>query len=179
MLPDVGMVQMYSKSANVKDLGFAWTGWPCMDRPSSLFLWFFHQLVCHALQRHTAPSLHLPLFLEETLHIKPTVSVCVFAITARVSCSVAIKLAVVAGGIGCQVIAGLTAPVLQFAESYPSISAFSFVDNSHFLYIVLINLRFLPDLIRYRPMFEFKPIIINFLAVAVTWVLRASGVGTI
>ena len=28
MLPDVGMVQMYSKSANVNDLGFAWTGWP-------------------------------------------------------------------------------------------------------------------------------------------------------
>ena len=26
MLPDVGMVQMYSKSANVNDLGFAWTG---------------------------------------------------------------------------------------------------------------------------------------------------------
>ena len=28
MLPDVGMVQMYSESANVNDLGFAWTGWP-------------------------------------------------------------------------------------------------------------------------------------------------------
>ena len=28
MLPDVGMVQMYSKSANVNDLGFAWTDWP-------------------------------------------------------------------------------------------------------------------------------------------------------
>ena len=28
MLPDVGMVQMYSKSVNVNDLGFAWTGWP-------------------------------------------------------------------------------------------------------------------------------------------------------
>ena len=27
MLPDVGMVQMYSKSANVNDLGFAWTGY--------------------------------------------------------------------------------------------------------------------------------------------------------
>ena len=27
MLPDVGMVQMYSKLANVNDLGFAWTGW--------------------------------------------------------------------------------------------------------------------------------------------------------
>ena len=25
---DVGMVQMYSKSANVNGLGFAWTGWP-------------------------------------------------------------------------------------------------------------------------------------------------------
>ena len=28
MLPDVGMVQMYSKSANVNDPGYAWTGWP-------------------------------------------------------------------------------------------------------------------------------------------------------
>ena len=28
MLPDVGMVQMYSKSANVNDLGFVGTGWP-------------------------------------------------------------------------------------------------------------------------------------------------------
>ena len=28
MLPDVGMVQMYSKSANVNDLVFVWTGWP-------------------------------------------------------------------------------------------------------------------------------------------------------
>ena len=28
MLPDVGMVQMYSKSANVNGLGFAWTDWP-------------------------------------------------------------------------------------------------------------------------------------------------------
>ena len=67
MLSDVGMVQMYSNSVNVNDLGFAWTGWPplCMDRPS-LFLRFFCQLVCHALQRHTAPSLHLPLFLEGT-----------------------------------------------------------------------------------------------------------------
>ena len=47
MLPDVGMVQMYSKSANVNGLGFAWTGWPplCTDRPSSFFLWFFRQMV--------------------------------------------------------------------------------------------------------------------------------------
>ena len=28
MLPDVGMVQTYSKLANVNDLVFAWTGWP-------------------------------------------------------------------------------------------------------------------------------------------------------
>ena len=28
MLPDVRMVQMYSMSGNVNDLGFAWTGWP-------------------------------------------------------------------------------------------------------------------------------------------------------
>ena len=28
MFPDVGMVQMYSKSAKVNDLVFVWTGWP-------------------------------------------------------------------------------------------------------------------------------------------------------
>ena len=28
MLPDVGRVQIYSKLANVNDLGFACTGWP-------------------------------------------------------------------------------------------------------------------------------------------------------
>ena len=28
VLPDVGMVQMYSKSANVNDLGFEWTSCP-------------------------------------------------------------------------------------------------------------------------------------------------------
>ena len=41
MLPDVGLVQIYSKSANVNDLGFAWTLWPplCIDQPS-LFLHF-------------------------------------------------------------------------------------------------------------------------------------------
>ena len=33
MLPDVRMVQMYSKSANVNDLGFAW------DRLVPLFAW--------------------------------------------------------------------------------------------------------------------------------------------
>ena len=60
------------------------------------------------------------------------VCVCVFAITARVSCSVALKLAVVAGGTGGQAIAGLSSPVLRFAESYPSISAFSFADDGHF-----------------------------------------------
>ena len=44
MLPYVGMVQMYSKSANVNGLGFAWTGWP-PSLPSSLFLRFFRQVV--------------------------------------------------------------------------------------------------------------------------------------
>ena len=52
------------------------------------------------------------------------VCVCVFAIRARVFCSVALKLAMIAGGAGGQVIAGLTVPVLRFTESYPSISAF-------------------------------------------------------
>ena len=55
MLADVGMVKTYSKSAQVNDLGFEWTGPPCcmdrlaplcMDWPSSLFLrysarWFY------------------------------------------------------------------------------------------------------------------------------------------
>ena len=63
MLADVGMVKMYSKSVHVNDLGFAWTGPPpcctdrlpppppppppppCMDRPFSLFLQFFRQVV--------------------------------------------------------------------------------------------------------------------------------------
>ena len=48
MLADVGMVKMYSKSAHVIDLGFAWTGWPhSLHGPaSSLFLRFFRQVVC-------------------------------------------------------------------------------------------------------------------------------------
>ena len=68
MLPDVGMVQMYSKSVNVNDLGFAWTCWPSSLHGLALLLvpTIFCQVVCHALQRHTAPSLRLPLFLEET-----------------------------------------------------------------------------------------------------------------
>ena len=88
--------------------------------------------------------------------------VCVFAITARVTCSIVLKLAVISGGIGGQVIAGLTAPVLLSAESYPSIFAFSFVNDRHFLIIVLIDFRFILDLIRYRLTFEFKPIVIIF-----------------
>ena len=49
----------------------------CIDRPSSWFLRFFCQVACHALQRHTAPSLHLPLFLEETfLHTLVAICVC-------------------------------------------------------------------------------------------------------
>ena len=42
MLPDLGMVQMYSKSANVNDLGFAWTGWPSsLHGPALLVPTFF------------------------------------------------------------------------------------------------------------------------------------------
>ena len=80
-------------------------------------------------------------------------------IRTRVSCSIAFKLAVVAGGIGGQVIAGLAAPIMRFAESYPSTSAFSFMDNNHFPFTVPIDFRFLPDLIHCRPTFQFKPII--------------------
>ena len=51
MLPDVGMVQMYSKSADVNDLGLRGQAGPplCMDWPS-LFLQFLCQVICHALQ---------------------------------------------------------------------------------------------------------------------------------
>ena len=76
MLADLGMVKTYSKSAHVNDLGFAWTGPPCcMDRLAPLFAWtsappcsynFSARWFCNTLQVHTAPSLHLPLFLEET-----------------------------------------------------------------------------------------------------------------
>ena len=69
------MVKTYSKSARVNGLGFAWTGCP----PPPPFAWtglllaptVFPQVVCHALQRHTASSLHLPLFLEETFFMHP------------------------------------------------------------------------------------------------------------
>ena len=68
-------------------------------------------------------------------------SVCVFVVCARVSCSIAVKLAVVAEGTGSQVIAELTSFVLRLAESYPSISAFSIVDDGHFLIIAPIDFR--------------------------------------
>ena len=55
--------------------------------------------------------------------------VCVFTIRARVSCSIALKLAVAAGSTGGQVIVGLMSPVLRLAESYSSISAYSFVND--------------------------------------------------
>ena len=70
--------------------------------------------------------------------------VCVFVIRAHVSCSIILKLA---GGAGGQVIAGFMSPVLRSAESYPSISAFSFTDDGHFLIIVPVDFRVLPDLI--------------------------------
>ena len=59
MLADVGMLKTYSNSTHVNDLGFAWTSPPCYYVFSAR--WF-----CHTLQVRTAPSLHLPLFLEET-----------------------------------------------------------------------------------------------------------------
>ena len=63
-------------------------------------------------------------------------------------------------GTGGQVIAELTAPVLRFIESFSSISAFFFADNSHFLIIVPIDFWLLPDLIRCHVTLKFKPIII-------------------
>ena len=91
-------------------------------------------------------------------------SVCVSGIRARISCSIAVKLAVVAGGAEGQVIAGLTSPVLRFAESYRCISAMSFADQRPFqnniIIILPVDFRFSPDLIGCRPTFEFKPTII-------------------
>ena len=52
------------------------------------------------------------------------VCLCVRDTHVRVSCSVTLKLAVVAGSAGGQVIAGLMTPILRFAETYPAISAF-------------------------------------------------------
>ena len=76
MLADVGMVKTYSKSAHVNDLGFAWTDPPfCMDRLAPLFAWTGPPPCSYGfppggftLHVHTAPSLHLPLFLEETFY---------------------------------------------------------------------------------------------------------------
>ena len=69
--------------------------------------------------------------VSSTFHqVQPKVSMCVCVCYARVRFLLfTLKLAVAAGGAEGQVIAGLMAPVLQFVESYPSISAFSFVDN--------------------------------------------------
>ena len=92
------------------------------------------------------------------------------------SCSVTPKLAVVAGGSGDQVIAGSTSPVMWSAESCPSISAFSFADDGHFLIIVSIDFHFLPDLIRCHPTFKFKPIIIT-LSCSSNMAAEETGVG--
>ena len=92
--------------------------------------------------------------------MKPKVFVCVSGICECISCSVTLKLAVVAEGTGGQVIAELVSPILQFAESYPFISTFTFMNDCHFLIIVPIDFRFLPNLIHCRPMVECKPIII-------------------
>ena len=78
MLADIGMVKMYSKSAHVNDLGglhgqvlllVALINWPpSLHGPALLLVPTFLPPggFCHTLQVHTAPFLHLPLFLEET-----------------------------------------------------------------------------------------------------------------
>ena len=68
MLPDVGMVKMYSKSVHVNDLGFAWTGWSHSLHGPALLVPTFFLSGGFTLQVHTAPSLHPPLFLEETFY---------------------------------------------------------------------------------------------------------------
>ena len=73
-----------------------------------------------------------------------SVCVCVFAIRARVSCSIALKLAVVSGGHRGSGYSGVHTPRLAVpTESYPSISAFSFADDGHFL-IIVTDFWFLP-----------------------------------
>ena len=54
---------------------FAWTG------PPPCYYGFSARWFCHTLQVRTAPSLHLPLFLEETfLHTHKGGSLCVLGI---------------------------------------------------------------------------------------------------
>ena len=95
-----------------------------------------------------------------------------FAIRARVSCSVALKLAVAAGGTGGQVIVGLTSPVLLDRVIRPL--PLSDANDRHFLIIVLIDFRFIRDLIRCRLKFDFKPIV-NILSCSSNMV--AEGIG--
>ena len=112
MLPDVGMVKMYSKSANVNYPGFAWTSWPPSlhgRAPPPCSYGFSPGSCCVCV--HYAIACFL-------LHCHQT----------RYSCL----------GHSSQVIAGLTSPILQFTESYPSISTFSFADDHQFLNIVPI-----------------------------------------
>ena len=63
MLADVGMVKMYSKSAHVNDLGFAWTGPPCcMDwlppHPPLCCSGVVLLSVCITAYKQPPPSLH-------------------------------------------------------------------------------------------------------------------------
>ena len=103
-----------------------------------------------------------------------SVCVCVCDTCACVSCSIAVKLAVVAGGTRGQVIAGLTASVLRFAVSYPSISTFSFTAVRHFLIIVQVKFCF-SDLIDCHSAVKFKSIIIIFSCTSSNMV--AEGIG--
>ena len=48
-------------------------------------------------------------------------------------------------------------PILRSAESYPSICAFSYADDRHFLIVVHIHFWFLPDKIASCPTDKFKP----------------------
>ena len=58
---------------------FAWTG------PPPCYYGFSAMWFCHTLQVRTAPSLHLPLFLEETfLHTHKGGSLCVLCISQLV-----------------------------------------------------------------------------------------------
>ena len=108
------------------------------------------------------------------------VCVCVCWTRARVSCSIAVKLAVVAGGGGgvggCRGsgYSGVDVALLAVCRELSVYFRYVLRGLAPFQNIVPVDFHSLPDLIGCRPTFEFKPTII-ILAVAVTWLLRASG----
>ena len=72
-------INLISRVQSTCNMGFAWTGPPpcCMDQLAPFFAWtgpppctysIYARWFCHTLQVPTAPSLHLPLCLEEIFY---------------------------------------------------------------------------------------------------------------